>query len=402
MEKTLFLAIVIGLCSSFICAGSPKVEVDNAAWPRWRGSNGDGISLETDWDSAALSGGANILWRVKIGSGYSNVALDSDRLYAMGGAYLYCLNAQTGEEIWNYQFDKASPPQTTPTFDRGYVYGLSDRGVVVCLKAKTGKLQWKKDLREEYSVYGSQYGYAGSPVVAGDLLILGVNPSAMALDKKTGEKVWAYDSADSSVDIYATPLVYEKDGQQYALISNDRGLFSLHCQTGMHLWSYEEQFPYTAPDPVLFDNRVMISTYAECILLDIAGETPKVLWRNENLKNHFSSSVYLDGYIYGSDGYTGKRTSFRCVDVRSGDLKWEQEMGVVSLIASDGRLIILEEDGTLRIATATHLSYQELYSVDALGGDPVFRRFYTPPVLYKGRIYCRDYTGELVCIDVRK
>jgi outer membrane protein assembly factor BamB len=316
MKKTLYLAIVIGLCSSFICAGSSMVEVDNAAWPRWRGSNGDGISLETDWDSAALSGGANILWRVKIGSGYSNVALDSDRLYAMGGAYLHCLNAQTGEEIWTYQFDRASPPQTTPTFDRGYVYGLSDRGVVVCLKARTGKLQWKKDLHEEYGVYGSQYGYTGSPVVAGDLLILGVNPSAMALDKKTGEKVWAYDRDDSSVDIYATPLVYEKDGQQYALISNDKGSFYLHCQTGMHLWSHEEQFSYTAPDPVLFDNRVIISTHVECILFDIAGETPKVLWRNENLKNHFSSSVYLDGYIYGSDGYTGKRTSFRCVDAR--------------------------------------------------------------------------------------
>jgi hypothetical protein len=30
------------------------------------------------------------------------------------------------------------------------------------------------------------------------------------------------------------------------------------------------------------------------------------------------------------------------------------------------------------------------------------RRFYTPPVLCNGLIYCRNYAGELICIDVRK
>ena len=56
---------------------------DEFDWPRWRGPNGDGISLETDWDPEALSGGPKILWKVNVGWGHSNVAIQDNRLYTM-------------------------------------------------------------------------------------------------------------------------------------------------------------------------------------------------------------------------------------------------------------------------------------------------------------------------------
>jgi hypothetical protein len=73
-----------------------------------------------------------------------------------------------------------------------------------------------------------------------------------------------------------------------------------------------------------------------------------------------------------------------------------------SLIAADGKLIILEEDGTLHIAEATPSMYEEMSNCDVLWGEQKPRRFWTPPVLYKGKIYCRHYGGDLVCIDVSK
>jgi outer membrane protein assembly factor BamB len=81
---------------------------------------------------------------------------------------------------------------------------------------------------------------------------------------------------------------------------------------------------------------------------------------------------------------------------------WEKEMKMASLIAADGKIIILEEDGTLHIAEATPSSYQELSSGDVLEGEQKSRKFYTPPVLYKGKIYVRNWIGDLVCIDVNK
>jgi hypothetical protein len=54
------------------------------SWPRWRGPNGDGISKETNWDPEALAEGPKILWNVNIGTGYSDISIRGNRLYAMG------------------------------------------------------------------------------------------------------------------------------------------------------------------------------------------------------------------------------------------------------------------------------------------------------------------------------
>ena len=79
---------------------------------------------------------------------------------------------------------------------------------------------------------------------------------------------------------------------------------------------------------------------------------------------------------------------------------WEQEINHAALIAADGKLLILEKNGFLQIAEAMPESYKEISSGDVLKGEQKIRRFWTPPVLYKGKIYCRNYGFDLVCIDV--
>ncbi len=71
------------------------------------------------------------------------------------------------------------------------------------------------------------------------------------------------------------------------------------------------------------------------------------------------------------------------------------------LYTADGKLITLDVNGTLHIAKATPEGYTELAAVDVLKGAKKSRVFPTPPVLCGGRIYCRNYAGDLVCIDVR-
>jgi hypothetical protein len=77
-------------------------------------------------------------------------------------------------------------------------------------------------------------------------------------------------------------------------------------------------------------------------------------------------------------------------------------MKPVSLTASDDKLIMLEMNGTLHIAEASSSMYTELSSADVMDGEDKRRIFATPPVLYGGKIYCRNFYGDLVCIDVRK
>ena len=160
-------------------------------------------------------------------------------------------------------------------------------------------------------------------------------------------------------------------------------------------------------DPVLFDGKVFISSKPDSqgAVLDISGAEPELLWENQNMATDLSTSVYLDGYLYGVDGdyYTNiKGCTLRCVDAKTGELKWEERTGGASLIAADGKLIVLTTKGTLHIVEATPTAYVELSSLDVLGSTNRFRQFYTPPVLNGGRIYSRNYLGDLVCIDVSK
>jgi outer membrane protein assembly factor BamB len=129
---------------------------------------------------------------------------------------------------------------------------------------------------------------------------------------------------------------------------------------------------------------------------------PRVLWKNKNMENHFSTSVLIDGYIYGSDGNVEHRKGrLTCLDIETGKKMWSKDLGPVSLIAADGKLIVLDEKGTLFIVEASPSSYKEISS-SKIPDQEGYEKWYTPPVLLRGRIYCRSYTGDLFCIDVSK
>ena len=94
----------------------------------------------------------------------------------------------------------------------------------------------------------------------------------------------------------------------------------------------------------------------------------------------------------------------RCVELATGKVMWEsaQKMQFTSVCCAAGKLILLELGGTLHIVEASPVEYREISSADVLGGADRPRRFAVPPVLCGGRIYCRNYAGDLVCIDVSK
>ena len=102
MKVRVFIVLIFTLIFA-TCA--VRVIADDFDWPRWRGPNGDGISMETDWKPEALAGGPKILWKVDVGMGYSNVVIRDNRLYTMGVGedrkenVLFCMNATNGKVI---------------------------------------------------------------------------------------------------------------------------------------------------------------------------------------------------------------------------------------------------------------------------------------------------------------
>jgi len=396
-------------------------------WPCWRGQNGDGISKETMWNPRALAGGLKIAWTADIGTGYSNIVIHSDRVYAMGNTGKYgekltfsCLAAGTGKMMWRRYYDaEFLDPMSTPTTDGERIYGLAADGKLRCLWAANGKQLWEKDLRGDFDARSTTHGWATSPVIEGDLLLLNANTAAIALDKKTGKLKWSV--ADKvppgSWGSYATAMVVDLQGMRCAVFLGPSTLSAVEVETGRKLWSYlHKDRQHAISDPLAFDNQVFFQLIDSCALLQSDEVEPHVLWNTASLCNaSMPTPVLVDGYLYGShwpreyyvmdkDWTTLRRLDlpFRCVKWKTGEVMWEQSMKDVSLTAANGKLLMLEVTGTLHIAEASPSSYQELSSADVLMGASRPRIFAVPPVLCNGRIYCRNYAGDLICIDMSK
>lgn len=417
MRKRAVLLVATGALLAVLlvaCAGK-EAQVDALDWPCWRGPNRNGLTQETNWNPQALAEKPKVLWKADIGKGHSNVALLDNRLYAMGrtsskGNEVICLNASNGKELWRFPFETLYDSKSTPVIDGEFLYALSGDGLLFCLATEDGQLVWRRNILEEFEVEQITYGYCTSPLVQGDTLVLNVNSSGIALNKNTGELIWSSAPHGKRIELpdgyHASPVPYDYQGNRYTLLFSGTGLFSVEVDTGEPLWFYEfHQRSPNCADPVLCGDKVFISHVFQSegnnALLDISGVSPKLVWQNRNMSNYFSACVYIDGYLYGSDGEIEKPNRFRCIDIETGDIQWEQKMRMASLTATRDTLILIGEKGTLRLAEATPSAYQEIASFDVLEGEKKLRQFWTPPVLYGGLIYCRNYLGDLICVDLR-
>lgn len=387
-----------------VLLGSRGATAGEADWPSWRGPDRNGISRETDWNALAFAGGPKVLWKKSVGAGYSGVSIESDQLFTMGNSdgkdTVSCLRPDTGEELWTFRYDCADGgypgPRATPLIDGANVYVVSREGHLFCLDRKTGVKKWGINIVAEFGARAPKWGHSGSPWLEGDLLLLNACKSGIALDKRTGKKVWASPSDKCG---YATPVVVGSRKNRQALIFGAKSLYSVAVATGEENWSFPwiTSYDVNAADPVVTDKGIFISSgYGKgCAFLDVSGPKPKAVWQKKKMANHFSSSVVLAGYLYGIDGNTGSGV-LRCLDLATGEEAWSENLGFGSLTAADGKLIMLNERGGLFIAAAEPSAYRE-FSRATLEAKP---RFWTPPVLCRAKLYCRNDKGVLFCIDM--
>jgi outer membrane protein assembly factor BamB len=375
-------------------------------WSRWRGPDGNGISKESDWKPQALAPAPKIAWRNNVGSGHSSVLVVGKRLYTMGNVggkdFFYCLETEKGRLIWQSGYvcpaGNFPGPRATPALDGELLYGLSRQGHAVCVETEAGKVKWQKNLILEFGAKNVDYGLAGSPLVVGDAVIYNVGAHGIALNRTTGEKIWASPGGPCG---YASPVSLKFKGKEAVAIFGASDLFILEAQTGDRLDSiaWHTQFDANAADPVGFEGKLFITSAWDrgCALLDLSDGKLRPVWENKNFRGHFASPICLDGSIYGVDGNT-PNGELRCIDAATGSVKWTQKGGFESVSVAGGKLLALDKRGVLTVAEAVPTGYKEI--VKAAIQSPKAKNW-TAPVLSNGFLYCRNSDGELVCIDVR-
>ncbi len=416
------------LCGSTIAAfglvaatavGSAGSGIDRTAadWPQWRGPNRDAVSSQEGLLKEWPEGGPKALWRIAAGEGFSSISVAGGRLYTLwdapAGQLLVGLDAATGKELWRRRLDArfesswGNGPRSTPAVAGGTVFAASARGRLHAVDARDGRPIWSHDLAAEYGARVAEYGYSSSPLVEDGKLLVEVggreNHAFVAFDPQTGKVVW---TSQTDAAAYSSPLALTAAGVRQIVFFSASGLFAVAPGDGRLLWRHPWNascpatgIPTNVAQPIFIPpDRIFISggygtvTGSQVVRLTGGedGFRAESVWQTGTLRNQLNSSVLVEDHVYGFDVGI-----LKCVDARTGEEKWQArgfQRG--SLIAADGHLIVLGEEGRLALVEATPAGYRERASAQIMTG-----RSWTVPTLAAGRLYLRNQS-EMLCLDM--
>ena len=396
----------IGAASLVVVVSSALAAAGTAPdWPQYRGPSRDGAAIAAKGSPGWPEGGPRVAWRQTLGSAFSQLVIAGDAVYTgtsdEKGEYLVRLDAATGKEIWRlalgqvFESEFGNGPRSTPTIDGEVVYQLGARGTLVAASTADGKEIFRIDLTQRFGATVPRFGYSGSPLVAGDLLVLEVGGSEQGwlagLDKKTGETRWTSGKGPAG---YNSPIVIDFGGTPQLALVRGKTLMGLDLE-GRTLWSHELEEGATAMPLAVGRDRIFVSSAGDtgCVMLGLErtddGMRVEPLWQNRNMRNHFNSSVLVGDHIYGFDNAT-----LKCLSATTGELKWTKRgLGKGSLLGAGDRLLVVSDQGTVLLVEANPDEYREHGSVEALTG-----KSWTAPSFARGRLYVRNLT-EATCLD---
>ena len=394
--------------SIFMALFSSTLSAEQYNWSQWKGPKQNGISEESRFNPEALNNELKINWKKNVGEGYSSVSIYDNYLLTLGynksnkENILYCLNVDTGKQIWSYNY-KASKgsyegPKSTPVISEDKVYHLGQDGDFMCHDLKSGKLIWKKQIIKDFGAKNLRWHLSSSSLIEGDLAIISAGTSGMAFNKNSGDLVWKSAKGKGN---YATPVSFDFKGEKQLAVYSSDHLYVLNPVNGNMLWSYpwKAKYDIIAADPLIYDDKILISTgYGiGSTVIDISSGKPEKLWKNKELCNHFDTSIIIDGFIYGIDGNAG-RGNLKCLDLNTGKVMWSQNNGFGSVISANGYLIMLNEKGSLFIIEANSKSYKEISKKEKI----LKKLCWTAPVLCRSNLFLRNNKGDIVSINIAK
>jgi outer membrane protein assembly factor BamB len=393
VEDRLLAAEVDAESATAIVAAEPTDTQHEPQWPGFRGPHRDGVvtglRLDMDWSKSPPVE----VWRHPVGPGWSSFAIEDDRLYTqeqLGEEELVtCYDLATGRPVWRHgdsaRFWEAAAgpgPRATPTLHDGRVYALGATGTLNALDARDGSLVWSRNLATDAETSVPDWGFAGSPLVVGDTLVVAAAGKPVAYDLATGELRWIGSKGAG----YSSPQLATIDGVDQILIINGLGASSVDPRDGRELWMHAWAGDGIVQPAVMDDGSVLISGIGSPaggnsgirrVAVDRAsgewspergadGWVVEERWTTTGLKPFFNDFVVHENHAYGFDG-----AILACIGLDDGARQWKGGRygnGQLMLLPDQDLLFVLSERGEMALVDAVPAQFTERARFKAIDG----------------------------------
>lgn len=404
------MTVSIGRRSVISLLGAGSIAAGD--WPQHLGPARNGYY--PDGDFAWAGGPLQTVWKRAVGAGFAGPVAAGGRLFVFhrvgSEEVLEALDWKTGKGVWkasyptgyrdDFGFDEG--PRGTPCVADGRVFTYGAEGTLTAFDAGTGKRLWQRAAAREFSAPKGYFGAVCAPVVFEGRVLVGVGGAngggVVAFDAVSGKTVWQALNDEAG---YSSPVVAVLNGSARAVFFTRAGLAVLDALTGKVMaqmrWRSRSAASVNAATPIVSGSFVFLTaSYGTgAVLLDMSSGQPKEVWSgDESMSCHYATPVLRDGFLYGYHGRQEMGAVLRCVEFKTGKVRWEKEgFGAGSVLLVRNRLLLVREEGQIVLAEATPSGFK------GVAVHRVFDRGVRAyPALAGGMLFVRNVVDELVAL----
>ena len=384
-------------------------------WNQFRGPERNGhiptTNLPVDWKSSPKT-----RWSTSCGSGHSSIVTHGNLVITIEQVgeqeSLIARNLEDGTEAWKvteptkwHDMLSGTGPRSTPTIHDGKIYSLFSNGLLACVEASNGSVNWRiKTIPDDYDF--PDWGLSISPLIWNDMIILnlgGETSAAKAYSLDTGKEIWSSEIAGKGV--YLSPEILTILNEEHLIIALEGKIASLNPSNGETLWTkpwkiFMNNAQIVQPIQASKNSFILAAGYgkgAECFNISKDSENNsyrvETSWKSKDLKAKFSNPVLKDGYLYGLS-----ENLLVCLEAKTGKLMWRgKKYSYGRILLDDKHLLILGHSGVFSVIEASPDDFREISSQQLLSDA----RCWNGPAFVNGYLLARN--GEqIACFDFGK
>ena len=378
-SKTLIYSVLMFFISATVFA--------QENWPEFRGPTADGIVTTMSIPDKINSD--VVKWETDIhGKGWSSPVIWGKQVWLTTAREdgktmsAICVDIDSGKIVRDLVIHENAEPDfchstnsyasSTPAIEEGKIYTHFGKYGTTCIDTATFETVWQ---RTDFECDHFR-GPAASPIIYKDLLIVafdGVDQQyVVGMNKTTGKTVWKTKrEIDYGTDVgdrmkaYGTGAIFEVDGEPLLIYPSAVATVAYRPLTGKPVWTIYHGGMNASARPVRAkDGNVILSNGMGSILsINPSGKgdltDSNINWSMTKGTPRKSSQIVIDDEIY----MTADKGIFSCVDLKTGQPKWQERVGgafAASPIFDGQRLLALSEKGEAYVFKRNGTKYEEV------------------------------------------